>query len=106
MIPVVGCPAKGELREIPRSDDDAALLVCDVHEDLRPLSCLAVLIGDIVVVHVLADVLKVLCHRRGDADLLQSKPQRLCKRQGIPVRAVRRSKARHRDGKNPRPVKG
>ena len=71
VVAVVGTPAQGQLREVPGADDDAAGLVGDVHEDLGPLPGLAVLKGDVVIFHALADVGEVPPHRLGDVDDLQ-----------------------------------
>ena len=95
MVAVVGGPAQRQLGEVARADDEASLLVGDVHDDLRALARLAVLVGDVVDALVVADVSKVLTHGRGNVDLAQLHAEGVCQRGGVAVRALGGAKARH-----------
>ena len=65
-------PAQGQLREIPRADHQASLLVGEVHQDLRALAGLEVLVGGALRVGgVEADVANVLGAGGADVDLPQ-----------------------------------
>ena len=96
VVPVVGGPAQRQLRQVARAHDQAADLVGDVHEHLRALAGLAVLIGDVVVVHILADVGKVLLHGLGDGDRAQLHAVGLGELFGVAARAGGGAKAGHR----------
>ena len=72
VITIIGGPSQGEFREVARSDDNRILLVGNVHQDLRTLTCLRVLIGDIMNFRVLADILEMLGDSLSDIDLTDS----------------------------------
>ena len=40
VVTIICCPAQSELGKVTRAYYDSALLVCNVHQDLRTLSCL------------------------------------------------------------------
>ena len=69
MVAVIGSPAQSKLGKVARTDYDTALLVCNVHEDLCTLSCLRILISNIVDIHIVSDVLEVLCNAVRDGYL-------------------------------------
>ena len=69
LVTVVRSPTKRQLREVARANDHAAHLVSDVHQDLRALASLGVLVHNIVNVLVVADVGKVLQHRIHNGNL-------------------------------------
>ncbi len=98
VVAVVGGPAKCQLGEVSRADDHATLLVGDVHENLRALAGLAVLVRDVTHGLVVADVRKVLAHGGGYAYLAQLAAQGVTEGGGVGVRAVRGAKAGHGDG--------
>ena len=98
VVAVVGGPAQRQLGEVAGADDHAALLVGHVHEDLRALAGLGVLVGDVVDGLVVPDVGEVLAHGRADDDLAQLHAERLREQRGVVVRAIRGAKARHGDG--------
>ena len=105
VVGVVGCPAQRKLGEVARAHHEAALPVRDVHEDLRALAGLRVLVGHGVVGLVVPDVGKVLAHGRRDGDLSQLTAERLAHGTGVVMRAHGRAKAGHRDGEDARAVK-
>ena len=98
VITVVGCPSECELREISGSDYDAAGLVGDVHEHLRPLSGLTVLIGNIVNVDVVADVAEVKRNRLVEADLAEGDAELANEGAGVLIGTVGGAEAGHGDG--------
>ena len=97
MIPVVGGPAQGQLRQVAGADDHAAGLVGDVHEHLGALPGLTVFKGDGVVLHGLSDVPEVDLHRLADVDALQGGPQPLGQLHGVVPGAVGGAEAGHGD---------
>ena len=105
MIAVVSCPAERQFRQIACADDDAAELICLVHENLRALPRLCIFIGHIMHVRRLPDVSKMLHHTCTDVDLRQCRAVCLCKRTGVIVCSVRRTEAGHGYGLNAAPVK-
>ena len=105
MVGVVGGPAEGQLGKVARAHHEAALLVGHVHEDLRALAGLRILVGDGVIGLVVPDVGEVLTHGGGDGNLAQLAAQRPAHGERVAVRAVRRAEARHGDGKDARAVK-
>ena len=98
MIGVVGRPAERELTEVAGTDDDAVRLIRDVHEDLRPLTGLRVLVNHGVILRVVPDVLEMLQHRGLDVDLPQRRVQKTRQRYRVPVGAVRGAEGRHGHG--------
>ena len=75
MVTVVGGPAERQLAEVARADDKAAGLVGQIHENLRALARLAVLVGHVLDRRVVLDVLEVLLHGRVDRDLAEAHAQ-------------------------------
>ncbi len=60
MVPVVGAPSQCQLRQVTGTDHNAIDFVGQVHQDLRPLSGLPVLIGDVMHRFILPDIGKML----------------------------------------------
>ena len=60
MVTIVRAPSQRQLRQVARTDDKTALLVCHIHQNLRALPRLTVLISDILHILILPDILKVL----------------------------------------------
>ena len=101
MVAVVRRPAQRQLGEVARTDDKTAVLVRKVHEHLRALACLRVLVGYVAFFGVMADIGKVQPHRFPDRHLPEGRAEQLGKLLRVRLRAPRRTEARHRDGKNP-----
>ena len=68
MVAVVGTPAQSQLTEVAGSNNQTTGLVGDVHQHLGTLPGLTILKGDAVVLHALANILKVDLHRVADVD--------------------------------------
>ena len=98
VVSIVGTPAQGQLGEVPGADHQPAGLVGDIHEHLGALSGLAVLEGHVVVLHGLADVLKVDLHRPANVDGLEGAAQPLGQQHGVGPGAVGGAEAGHGDG--------
>ncbi len=98
VIPVVGAPAQGQLAEVPGADDQAAVLIGDVHEHLGPLPGLGVFIGDGMVLRVVADVPEVAADALGDVHGPQGGPHLLRQEDGVVPRPVRGAEAGHGNG--------
>ena len=75
MVTVVGGPAERQLGQVARADDKTTGLVGEVHENLRALARLAVLIGHVLDRRVVLDVLKMLLHSRVNRDLAEAHTQ-------------------------------
>ena len=56
MVSIVGCPSESKFGEISGSYNDAAGLVCQVHQHLGALSCLGILVRDICHFRIMSDV--------------------------------------------------
>ena len=56
VISVVSRPAKCKLRQISGSDDHSAGLICNIHQNLRALSRLSVLVGHVMHRRILSDI--------------------------------------------------
>ena len=69
VVTIVGSPSQSEFREVTGAYDETAKLVGEIHEDLRTLTGLTIFVSDIMHLHVMSDVLEVLCDALGDADL-------------------------------------
>ena len=104
LVAIVRCPTKRQLREVARANDHAAHLVGNVHQNLRTLASLGVLVHNIVNVLVVADVGKVLQHRIHNGNLTQVSAERLHQLNSVGVRAIRGAKSRHSHSYNARTV--
>ena len=102
VVAVIGSPAERQLRQIARADDKTAGLVGQIHQDLRTLASLAVLVGHILHSRVMLDILKVLLHGRVNRNLAEAHTQVAGKRLGIRLGAMRRAKAGHGHGSDAR----
>ena len=100
MVPVISRPAKRQLRHITGSDYQTALLISNVHNHLRPLPCLTVLIGYAVVFRVMADVFEMLCHRILNRHLPKLCSQRQRHLAGIVISPVSGAETGHGHRKN------
>ena len=97
LVAVVGGPAQGQFRQVSRADDQSALHVGHVHEDLRPFAGLRVFVGGRAVRGVEPDVPEVLHAGLADRDLALRDSQFAHQFQGVAVGSVGGSEARHRD---------
>ena len=70
MVAVVGRPAKRQLGQVAGPDHQSSALVREIHKDLRALACLTVFIGDVVLVGIVTDILKMHLHGIFNVDLL------------------------------------
>ena len=100
VISVVCSPSERQFAQVARTDNHAAQLVAEIHEYLRALSCLSVLVRHVVYVYVVTNILKVLRNALANAYLTYSNAQALHKGHGVVVCAVCGTEARHRDAHN------
>ena len=105
LIAIIGRPPERQFRHIPGSDDETVLLVRDVHQDLRPLPRLSILICDIMHINIMADILKMLPYRLLNRNLPESRAKNPSQVHRIFIRPVRRPKAGHRHADDPLPIK-
>ena len=98
MVTVVRSPAERQLRQVAGADDKAAGLVGQVHQNLRTLAGLAVLVGHVLHGWIVLNVLEVLFHSRVDRNLAETHAQVASERLGIRLGAMRRTEARHGHG--------
>ena len=95
VVAVIGSPAERQLRQVARANDKTASLVGQIHQNLRTLARLAVLVGHVLHGRIMLDILKVLLHGSMDRDLAEAHTQVTSERLGIRLGAVRRAKAGH-----------
>ena len=77
----------------------------NIHKNLRALACLAVLIGHVMNVYVVANVFEMLRHAVADAYLTNGDAKCLHERHGVVVSAVGGTEARHGDADDTTAVK-
>ena len=102
VVAVIGSPAERQLRQVARADDKTASLVGQIHQNLRTLARLAVLVGHVLHSRIMLDILKVLFHGRVNRNLTEAHTQVAGKRLGIRLGAMRRAKTWHGDRRDPR----
>ena len=102
VVAVIGSPAERQLRQVARADDKTASLVGQIHQNLRALAGLTVLVGHVLHSRVMLDILKVLLHGRVNRNLAEAHTQVAGKRLGIRLGAMRRAKAGHGHGSDAR----
>ena len=100
VVTVVGGPAERQLTKVARADDKAAGLVGQIHQNLRALARLTVLVGHVLDRRVVLDILKVLLHRRMNRDLAKAHAQVARKRLSVGLGTVRGAKTRHGDSRD------
>ena len=98
MVAVVGGPAERNLGKVTRTDNEAARLVGDIHDDLRAFARLRVFKGNVVVIFIVSDILEVNGDRSLDIDGSDGRTERLCKQNGVALGSLRGAEARHGDG--------
>ena len=72
VVAVIGSPAERQLRQVARANDKTASLVGQIHQNLRTLARLAVLVGHVLHGRIMLDILKVLLHGSMDRDLAKA----------------------------------
>ena len=102
MVAVIGSPAECQLRQVTRADDKTASLVGQIHQNLRTLAGLAVLVGHVLHGRIVLNVLEVLLHSRVDRNLAEAHAQVARERLGVGLSAMRRAKAGHGHGSDAR----
>ena len=100
VVPVIGSPSQCQFRQIPGSDNHTIPLVGKIHQDLRPLSGLPVLIGDIMHGRILSDIREMHVHRVLDIYFHKLCPQTPNQLHRIVISPIRGAKARHRHRHN------
>ena len=105
VIAVIGCPAQRQFGQVACADDNAAGLVRQIHENLCPFPCLAVLVCHIVNGFVMPDVPEVLTDAVLDGDFPQGRTICLCQTAGVLIGAVCCAETGHSDCQHPGRVK-
>ena len=88
---------RGQLRQVTGTHHDTVYLIGHIHQDLRTLASLTVLIGDIMHFSIMTDILEMLCDSLGNTDLTDGDVQGLHQCHRIVIGAVGRAEAWHRD---------
>ena len=100
MIPVIGGPSESQLGKIPCSNDQAAALIGQIHQNLCPLSGLCIFIGHIMRSTVLSDVSEMNRHRIFNTYLSERSSQFFRQSARVLVGSVRCSETGHCDRQN------
>ena len=100
VIAVVGRPTQRNFGQVACADDYAAAHIGDVHQHLRALSRLRVLVRHVGQVDGVIDVRKMDLDRLAYLDLFEVCAQPLCERLGVGASTRRRTEARHRHRKH------
>ena len=95
VVAIVGSPAQGKFAKVASAYHETAHLVGVVHEYLRALACLTVLVGHVVNVKTMVDVLEMLRDARHNAYFNRRNPKRLHQRKGVAMGASCGAEARH-----------
>ena len=100
MVAVVGRPAKRELAQIARADNEAARAVGEVHKLERPDARLPVFKRHVEIRLALADVSKMAADGVCDRNFPELHAELLTENLRVRARALRRAEAGHRDSEN------
>ena len=95
MVAVVGGPPQGKLRHIPSAHHQSVFLIGNVHQHLRPLPCLSILIGDVMILHFLTDIPEMNRNRFLNIHFLKRDAQSLCHQAGVRIGSVRGAETGH-----------
>ena len=60
VVAIIGTPPQGKFAKVTRTDDKSVHLIAEVHQNLRTLTCLCILIRRIVHLWVMINILKML----------------------------------------------
>ena len=101
MVAVVGAPAEGEFAEVAGADDEAAFGVGDVHQDLRALTRLGVLISNVLGDAVVPDVTEMPLDGFRDGNLAGGDAQPGHQVDRVVFRAGGGPEPGHRDAEDP-----
>lgn len=91
VVAVVGRPAECQFGEIAGSDNEAVLLVGDIHQQLGPFACLAVFVGHVVDGRIVVDVSEMLQAGFLDRDFFQGDTEGTDEVAGVGIGAVGRT---------------
>ena len=97
VVAIISSPTKCQLREVARSYHHTTHLIGQVHQDLGTLTCLRVLVGHVMHIHIMPDVLEMLSHRLGNADFPDRDTQALHQGHGIVVSTISGTETWHGD---------
>ena len=97
LVAAIGAPAQCQFAQVACADHDTIEFVSQIHEDKRADTCLRILVGDVVIVHIMGYVVQVLGSNVADANLAVGDAQLFHEFQCIAVGAVTGTKARHSD---------
>ena len=94
LIAIISRPTQGQFRKVARPNLQTTNLIGHVHQNLGALSCLRVLVGDIMAIFVVPNIAEVLLHRRLDGNMSSVTPSNCASRSALPrVRLVCQSPA-------------
>ena len=97
VIGIVRAPAKRNLGKVARSNHNSAFAIRNIHQNLRAFARLDILVSHVELLRVMADILEMLEARILDAYSPQFNAQKFRKQNSIVLRALCRSKSRHRE---------
>ena len=71
VVAIVSCPSKCQFRKVTGSNNNTTGLVCNIHQDLCTLTCLTILISDIMYFRIMSDIAEMEIYRLADVDFLE-----------------------------------
>ena len=95
MIAIIGSPPEGQFRQIASAEDQAAVLIGQIHQDLGTFPSLTIFIGHVQFLRVLADIREVLGYRGGDVHLAKRGAVSLGQALGVAFGTAGGAKAGH-----------
>ena len=105
MVAIIRGPSQSQFGEVASTHHQTIHLIGHIHQYLRTLTGLTVLIGYVMHTGIVTDILEMLLHRLGDADLADSDSQGLHQCHRIIIGTIGSTESRHRDADDTLAVK-
>ena len=72
VVAIIGTPTQGKFAKVARTDDKSVHLITQIHQNLRTLTCLCILISRIMYLWIVIYILKMLQNRSLNVNLTNS----------------------------------
>jgi NAD+ synthase (glutamine-hydrolysing) len=97
VVAIVSSPAQSKFREVASTNNHTTKLIAEVHKNLRTLTSLRILVGNIMNIRIVTNILEMLHYTLGNRNLVGCYSKRIHKVYGIIVSTVGSAEAWHRD---------
>ena len=97
VVAIVSSPTQSKFREVASTNNHTTKLIAEVHKNLRTLTSLRILVGNIMNIRIVTNILEMLHYTLGNRNLIGCYSKRIHKVYSIIVSTVGSAEAWHRD---------